>query len=75
LTLYNAHHFFSPKRPEAIFVVVPRNKTLKYNDDGSLTIYVQSTAPAADKVDNWLPASANEDSRCTCARTGRNSLR
>jgi hypothetical protein len=29
---------------------------LKKNDDGSLTIYIQKDAPAADKKSNWLPA-------------------
>jgi hypothetical protein len=26
------------------------------NQDGSLSIYIQSSAPTADKVSNWLPA-------------------
>jgi hypothetical protein len=60
LTLYNAHHFFSPNDQKR-YSLGTKNKTLKYNDDGSLTIYVQSSAPDADKTDNWLPASANED--------------
>ena len=29
---------------------------LKKNPDGSLTIYIQKDAPAADKKANWLPA-------------------
>ena len=29
---------------------------LKYNDGGSLDIYIQSESPGADKESNWLPA-------------------
>lgn len=37
------------------FTVSPRND-LKYNDDGSLTLYFQNESPGADKESNWLPA-------------------
>ena len=37
------------------------NKTLKQNSDGSLTLYVQSDSPGADKESNWLPAPENAD--------------
>ena len=30
----------------------------KFNDDGSLTIYVQTEAPEEAKRSNWLPAPA-----------------
>lgn len=30
--------------------------TMKQNQDGSLTIYIQKDAPPADKKSNWLPA-------------------
>lgn len=30
--------------------------TLKKNADGSITIYMQTTSPGADKESNWLPA-------------------
>jgi hypothetical protein len=60
LTLYNAHHFFSPNEQKR-YSLGTKNKKLKYNDDGSLTLYVQSSTPGADKADNWLPAPANED--------------
>lgn len=32
-----------------------RNKDLKYNDDGSLTIYIQAVEPEG-KTSNWLPS-------------------
>jgi hypothetical protein len=31
----------------------------KINDDGSTTIYMQSTSPGADRETNWLPSSAD----------------
>ncbi len=37
------------------FTVSPRND-LKYNDDGSLTLYFQNESPGPDKEANWLPA-------------------
>ena len=32
---------------------------LKYNEDGSLDIYIQAESPGADKESNWLPAPAS----------------
>lgn len=37
------------------FTVSPRNN-LKYNDDGSLTLYFQHESPGKEKEANWLPA-------------------
>ncbi len=37
------------------FTVSPRNN-LKYNADGSLTLYFQNESPGKDKEANWLPA-------------------
>jgi hypothetical protein len=41
------------------FTVSPRDK-LKYNADGSLTIYLQRESPGKDKEENWLPAPKGE---------------
>jgi len=41
------------------FTVSPRNN-LKYNADGSLTLYFQRESPGKDKEANWLPAPAGE---------------
>ena len=38
-----------------------KNKTLKYDPDGSLTIYVQADPPAGDQRANWLPAPKQGD--------------
>jgi hypothetical protein len=55
LTLYNQHHFFSPNDLKR-YSVGTKNRTLVTASDGSLTIYVQSEAPAGDHRANWLPA-------------------
>jgi len=41
------------------FTVSPRNN-LKYNPDGSLTLYFQRESPGKDKEANWLPAPEGE---------------
>jgi hypothetical protein len=55
LTLYNAEHFFHPN-PLNRYSLGTKNKTLKYNADGSLTLYAGAKSPGADKESNWLPA-------------------
>lgn len=60
LTLYNEHHFFAPNALKR-YSLGTKNKGLKPNADGSLTIYVQSESPGRGKEANWLPAPANAD--------------
>jgi len=55
LTLYNAEHFFNPN-PVNRYSLGTKNKTLKYNADGSLTLYASAKSPGKDKEGNWLPA-------------------
>jgi hypothetical protein len=55
LTLYNEGHFFHPN-PLNRYSLGTKNKNLKYNVDGSLTIYAGAKSPGADKESNWLPA-------------------
>lgn len=55
LTLYNEHHFFHPNEIKR-YSLGTKNKTLRPNEDGSLTLYVSTQAPAVDKASNWLPA-------------------
>lgn len=58
LTLYNEQHFFAPNESKR-YSVGTKNKDLKPNPDGSLTIYVQSDPPA-DRA-NWLPSPKDAD--------------
>jgi hypothetical protein len=55
LTLYNSEHFFNPN-PQSRYSLGTKNKTLKYNADGSLTLYAGAKSPGKDKESNWLPA-------------------
>lgn len=34
---------------------------MKFDDDGSLTLYIQSDSPGTDKGSNWLPAPKDDD--------------
>ena len=60
LTLYNQYHFFVPNDIKR-YSLGTKNKGLKYNPDGSLTIYVQTDPPPAAQRDNWLPAPKGSD--------------
>ncbi len=60
LTLYNRHHFFAPNEIRR-YSIGTKNKGLKQNPDGSLTIHVQADAPPAAQRDNWLPAPNGSD--------------
>ena len=55
LTLYNPEHFFYPNALNR-FALGTKNKTLKNNADGSLTLYVGNQSPGKEKESNWLPA-------------------
>ncbi len=54
ITMYNASQFFVPN-PIDRYAIGDRD-TLKFNDDGSLTLYIQNESPGKDKETNWLPA-------------------
>jgi hypothetical protein len=54
LTMYDAQFFFVANALNK-YTVSPRN-SLKYNDDGSLDIYIQNESPGTDREANWLPA-------------------
>jgi hypothetical protein len=55
VTLYNEEHFFNPNALGR-YSLGTKNKTLKYNPDGSLTLYAGLKSPGEDKESNWLPA-------------------
>jgi len=57
LTVYNPEHVFAPNAIDR-FALGTKNKSLKYNSDGSLTIYLGMKSPGADKEPNWIPAPA-----------------
>jgi hypothetical protein len=55
VTLYNDVHFFNVNALNR-YSLGTKNKTLKYNADGSLTLYAGAKSPGKDKESNWLPA-------------------
>lgn len=59
LTLYNKEHLFQPN-PLNRFSLGTKSKSLKYNADGSLTLYFQNASPGADKEANWVPAPTDD---------------
>lgn len=56
LTMYESDNglWFYPNDLNKL-TVSPRD-ALKYNDDGSLTVFIQHSSPGANKQANWLPA-------------------
>src|SRR5271154_768491 len=59
LTLYNKEHLFEPNTLNR-FSLGTKSKSLKYNPDGSLTLYYQTDSPGTDKESNWVPAPKDE---------------
>ena len=55
LTLYNQYHLFHPNTLNR-FSLGTKDKDLKYNGDGSLTLYFGAKSPGDDKEANWVPA-------------------
>nr|WP_231870536.1 DUF1254 domain-containing protein [Planctomyces sp. SH-PL14] len=55
LTLYNDKQLFHPNELKR-YSLGTKNKTLKLNPDGSLTLYAGGQSPGGDKESNWLPA-------------------
>ena len=55
LAMHDKYYFFVPN-PIKRYLLRAKNKTLKPNPDGSLTICVQNESPGADKESNWLGA-------------------
>ena len=59
LTVYNKEHFFEPNELNR-FSLGTKNKSMKQNTDGSLTLYFQNKSPSADKEANWVPTPTDE---------------
>lgn len=54
LTMYDRDSFLAAN-PLNRYSLSPRND-LKFNDDGSLDLYIQKDSPGKEKEANWLPA-------------------
>lgn len=55
LSMYGADFFFVDNAYNR-YAIGDRMLDLQYDEDGSLTIYIQHESPGADKESNWLPA-------------------
>lgn len=55
LTLYNDRHLFHPNELNR-YSLGTKNKNLRYNADGSLTLYAGAKSQGEGKETNWLPA-------------------
>jgi len=53
LTMYNDKQFLADN-PVNRYAIGDRDN-LKFNNDGSLTVYIQRESPGKDKESNWLP--------------------
>ena len=73
LTLYNDKHLFHPNELKR-YSLGTKNKTLKRNADGSLTLHAGSKSPGASKEANWLPAPAGRFSLYIRAYWGKQAI-
>jgi hypothetical protein len=56
LTMYAGEKFQFVDNPIDRYAVGSKTEGLRFNDDGSIDIYVQPTAPEGDNSSNWLPS-------------------
>ncbi|MCY2996756.1 MAG: DUF1214 domain-containing protein, partial [Planctomycetota bacterium] len=56
LTLYNDKHVFHANTLKRYSLGTKSKSFLKYNPDGSLTLYFGAKSPGKDKESNWVPA-------------------
>jgi len=73
LTLYNDKHLFNAN-PLKRYSLGTKNKSLKRNADGSLTLYVGAKSPGGDKETNWLPAPDGDFSLYIRAYWGKQGI-
>ena len=59
-TMYDTPDYHLVANPIDRYSIGDRTPGLAYGDDGSVTIYLQTEAPAGDKRANWLPAPAGD---------------
>lgn len=73
LTLYNDKHLFHPNDLNR-YSLGTKNKTLKRNADGSLTLYAGAKSPGAAKASNWLTAPSGRFSLYIRAYWGKEPI-
>lgn len=60
ITMYNLPKRFLVPNPINRYSIGNKTKGLKYEANGDLFIYLQSTSPGKDKESNWLPTPKEE---------------
>jgi hypothetical protein len=73
LTLYNDKHLFHPNDLKR-YSLGTKNKNLKRNADGSLTLYAGARSPGAERETNWLPAPGGRFSLYIRAYWGKEGI-
>lgn len=73
MTLYDDKHLFHPNALKR-YSLGTKNKGLKRNSDGSLTLYASAKSPGKDKESNWLPAPAGSFSLYIRAYWGKQAI-
>ncbi|AEG04207.1 DUF1254 domain-containing protein [Sinorhizobium meliloti] len=73
LTLYNDKHLFHANDLKR-YSLGTKNKNLKRNSDGSLTLYAGAKSPGGDKENNWLPAPDGKFSLYIRAYWGKEAI-
>jgi hypothetical protein len=58
LSMYD-HEMYFVDNPIGRYAIGDRDK-LRFNDDGSLDLYIQHKSPGKDKESNWLPAPSGD---------------
>lgn len=56
ITMYDAATNYTISNPLNRYMIGNDTKSLKKNNDGSFTLYIQNESPEKDKESNWLPA-------------------
>ncbi|WJH39386.1 DUF1254 domain-containing protein [Aliirhizobium terrae] len=73
LTLYNDKHLFHANDLKR-YSLGTKNKNLKRNSDGSLTLYAGVKSPGGDREGNWLPAPDGRFSLYIRAYWGKDAI-
>lgn len=55
LTMYDTPHYYLVANPIDRYSIGDRTPGLRYDEDGAVTIYLQTDPPGDDKAANWLP--------------------
>jgi len=59
LTMYNERHLFT-QNDIGRYSLGTKSKSMKLNDDGSLTVYISNKEADKENFENWLPAPEGE---------------